>query len=76
MTAKEIKQIVVEAISELTNPPFEHITRQQAADYLEVSLSNIDNICKSGRLSNDGIKIIPRKKKGLILFADIQKLRG
>jgi hypothetical protein len=76
MTRGEIKQAVAEAISELINPPFGWITRQQAADYLEVSLSNIDNICKVGRITNDGLKVVPKKKKGLIKFSDIQLLKS
>ena len=66
---------IAAVIAELMHPPFEWVTRKQAAGYLNVSQSGIDRLCSHGRVLKDGMRIIPRKKKGEIYFADLIKIK-
>lgn len=47
---QEIRQIIIDLI----NPPFDHVTRSQAAQYLKCSINNIDRYCRDGIRDRNG----------------------
>lgn len=61
---------IINAISDLINPPFRRITREQTSLYLERPISTVDKWSKTGKKIN-GRTVKLEKEGGLILFASV-----
>lgn len=72
----EIRVIVADVVADLVQPPFSEVTRAQAAEYLNISLSGVDRLCKYGRKDHNGIlRTISKTESGLIRWSDLVKIK-
>lgn len=72
----DIRGVVADVVADMVQPPFSEVTRTQAAEYLGISTSGVDRLCKYGKKDHNGIlRTINKTGSGLIRWSDLVKIK-